>query len=148
MTKPIARRMFVTPFTISASAVQGIPVALDDAYLDKVRIIIPPGHSGLTALQIQLSGQPYWPKGADPFIRGDNEIIDYEWGDEIQENAISLLGFNADVFPHTWTLRWELTDLSTQASTATIDSPQLTIPAVTDLATIANLTSADLLTTG
>lgn len=140
MAALIAPRMFVTPLTVPAGGVGRITPVLDDVNLKTVRIVIPDGHAGLTALHILQGGVPIFPFGTDPFLRGNDEIIDYEWDSEITANGMAVEGFNGDVWPHTWIIRWILTDL-TPATPVVIASPQAgaapdpaTIAAVADLA--------------
>jgi hypothetical protein len=127
VTTPIAPRLFVQRFTVAAGQTATAPVVLDDARLKSVRIVIPDGHAGLTALQIKQGGAPLFPTGADPFIRGNNEDVDFEWDDEVTANGLSLLGTNNDIFGHTWILRFVITDLG-NTSPVVIASPQAGAP--------------------
>lgn len=142
MPARVAPRMFVTPFTVSAGLAGSVNVVLDDLWLKTVRIIIPDGHAGLTALQIQQGGVPVFPYGPDPYIRGNDEIVDFEWDNEITANGLSLAGFNTDIFDHSWIIRWTVTDLPAKGSPVVIASPQATPAAAADIAAVTGLSGA------
>ena len=108
-----------TPIAAPVSAA----VALTDENLDNVRVIIPAGHAALTGFAITWGGTQVVPYGTGTWITGDDEIIDYPWKDEVTAGGLVVTGYNLDIFPHTFYLRWTLTDRAA-ASPVIIASPQ------------------------
>lgn len=139
------KRLYETTFTVAAgtaiAAPQLLPVALEDAQLESVRIIIPDGHNGLTGLQIQWSGVQVVPFGQGTWITANGEVIDWDWADEITAGGLALAGYNTDVFAHSFYLRWTIADLAAQP-TATVVSAQAAGPVAADTSGVADLTSA------
>ena len=141
----MSNRLYTTNFTVPALTAIAAPfsqaVPLDDVQLDSVRIIIPPGHIALTGLAIFWSGTQIVPYGAGTWISGDDEIIDYPFDGEITEFGLSCVGYNTDIFPHSFKLRWLTTDLYTGGPVATSSQQLGTAQATTDQAAIASLTT-------
>lgn len=139
------KRLYETTFTVPAGTPAAAPlvspVVLEDAQLESVRIVIPPGHFGLTGLAVLWGGIQIVPFGQGTSIVANDEIIDYAWDDEITANGLALSGFNTDVFPHSFYLRWVITDLPATSSPVVIASPQAAAaPSPDDAAAIAALT--------
>lgn len=139
---PVAPRLFNTRFTVAANSTGFAAVTLDDLWLQNIRIVIPDGHAGLTGLQILQSGVVVFPFGDDPFIRGNNEVIDFEWDNEVTAAGLSVSGFNTDVWAHEWLIRWTITDMPAKGTPVTIVSPQAAAIAPADIADVLTLTGA------
>lgn len=139
------KRLYGTTFTVPAGTAIAAPVLaavpLEDNWLESVRIVIPDGHSGLTGLQVRWSGVQVVPYGQGTWITANNEIIDFPWADEITAGGLALAGYNTDVFPHSFWLRWTVADLPAK-STATVVSAQAAGPVGPDTSGVADLTSA------
>ncbi len=106
------KRVYEVQFTvpagtpIAAPAVQ--PVVLSDANLDTVRVLVPDGHSGLTGLRITWAGTQIMPYNVGTWLISNDEIFDWPADDEITANGLSLAGYNLDIYPHTFYLRFQI----------------------------------------
>lgn len=137
-------RLYGVTFTVAAgtaiAAPQLAPVALEDAQLVSVRIVIPDGHNGFTGLQVRWGGTQIIPFGTGTWITANSETMDVDWGGEITAGGIVLAGYNTDLFPHSFYLRFLITDLAA-APTATVVSAQAAGPAAVDSSGVAALDS-------
>jgi len=138
------KRLYETTFTVPALGNATLAVPLEDNNLDTVRIVVPAGHCGLTGLRILWGGMQVVPFGQGTFIVANDEVIDYAWDDQITADGLTLAGFNNDIFPHNFYLRWVISDLQSGGQPVTIVSPQLT--GAPDAATVQDV--ADLADTG
>jgi hypothetical protein len=137
------RRVYEAQFTVPAgtaiAAPVSQPVALEDANLDTVRVLVPDGHSGLTGLRITWGGTQILPINAGSWIISNDEIFDWPADEEVTASGLSLTGYNTDIYPHTFYLRFQIssradspvagvqsgqTDLAATAAT-TVDVSQL-----------------------
>jgi hypothetical protein len=120
-------RLYTTQFIIPAATPINVPFSqpqlLDDAQLDQVDITIPPGHAGLTGFRILWSTGQIIPYVTGTWVTGDDEEIHVKYGSEITQSGLVLVGYNTDVFTHSFLLRWHVSDL-TSASPVVIASPQ------------------------
>lgn len=139
-------RLYETAFTVPAGTPIAAPftqvVVLEDENLDTVRIVVPDGHAGLTGVAIQWSGVNIAPFGIGTWIVANAEVIDFPYDGEVAQNGLNLAGYNLDVFPHTFYLRWQISDLVT-STPVVIDSAQNQAAPTPDmLATVQNLAQA------
>lgn len=139
----ITNRVYTTALTVPAKTPIATPfvqaVTLDDLWLDKVEIIIPPGHVGLTGVAIQSNGVNVAPYVPGTWITGDNDRVSYAHNGEIQAARFSCAGYNLDRFPHVFRFRWYLAPLRPDTPVV-IESPQAgSVPAQTVPGTIARL---------
>lgn len=138
-------RLYETTFTVAAgtalAAPQLAPVALEDASLVSVRIVVPDGHNGFTGLQVRWGGTQIIPYGSGTWIVANDEIMDVAYEDEITATGLVLAGYNTDVFPHSFYLRWLIQDLAA-APAATVVSAQAAGPAAVDSSGVSALTAA------
>lgn len=138
-------RFYTTQFVIPANTAIAAPVSqaviLEDAQLDTLTIVIPDGHVGLTGIAITRGGVQTFPFIQGTWLTGNNDVVQYPYDGEITANGFVLSGYNTDIYPHSFYLRWEISDL-TAASPVQITSPQAgAAPAPADIASIAALTS-------
>jgi hypothetical protein len=122
------KQYIATAFTVPAGTTQAAPfvqaVALGDEYLESVRLIIPPGHSALTGLRITWSGTQIVPINTGAWHTGDNEIFDIALEENVTARGLSLAGYNLDIYPHSFTVRWVFRDPKA-VSPVMVSSPQL-----------------------
>jgi hypothetical protein len=93
---------------IAAPLVTAFP--LEDAQLEKITIIIPDGHSGLTGIRILWSGTQIVPFALNYYLTGNDRIIEVKLNSYITVNALSIETYNLDVFAHTFWLEALVTD--------------------------------------
>lgn len=108
------QRVIPVVFTVVAGTARATPssqsVDLTATRLDRVEVLIPSGHSGLTGVQLQYDGVTVLPWGVpDTWLIGDGETIDFASGLSMG-HAATLRGFNADVYDHSWYVRLVVTD--------------------------------------
>jgi hypothetical protein len=127
----VSTRMYPTVFTVPAGTAIAtpvkLPVVLEDNLLDNVDIVIPDGHAGLTGLAILWSGAPFFPFTENSYLIGNNEKVPFPYGGEIAANGFTLAGYNTDIYPHSFYLRWQISDLGA-ALPVSIESAQTTPP--------------------
>jgi hypothetical protein len=132
------KRVYESQFTVPAGTAIAAPVTqplvLEDAHLDTVRVLVPDGHSGLTGLRITWGGVQILPINPGTWIISNDEIFDWPADDEVTANGLSLAGYNTDIYPHTFYLRFQVTDRTANPA-AGIQSGQL------DLTTTAATTA-------
>jgi hypothetical protein len=108
------KRIYEAQFTVPAGTVIAAPVSqpvvLEDANLDTVRVIVPDGHSGLTGLRITWGGVQILPINPGTWVVSNNEIFDWPADEEVTANGLSLTGYNLDVYPHAFYLRFQISD--------------------------------------
>lgn len=108
------KRVYESQFTVPAGTAIATPasqaVVLEDANLDTVRVLVPDGHSGLTGLRITAGGTQILPINAGTWIISNDEIFDWPADDEVTANGLSLAGYNLDIYPHTFYLRFQVSD--------------------------------------
>lgn len=120
-------RLYTNVFTVPAGTAINAPFTsaqlLDDAILDQLDVTIPPGHSGLTGFRVLWSTGQIVPYVQGTWITGDDEEINIKYGAEITQSGLVLVGYNTDVFAHSFLLRWHVSDLN-PANPVIIESPQ------------------------
>lgn len=141
----MSNRIYTTTFTVPALTQIAAPfsqaIVLDDVVLDAVRIIIPSGHVALTGFAIVWAGTQIAPYGVGTWITGNDEIIDYPFDGEITEFGLSVRGYNLDVFPHSFFLRWLVSDRYSGGPVPTSSTQFGTASASSDQAAIGGLSS-------
>ena len=105
-------RLFEGDLTVPAGTPIAAPVSqavqLADAHLVKARILVPDGHSGLTGLRITWSGTQIFPYNTGTWFTSNDEILDWDFDYEITAGGLALAGYNTDVYPHTFYVRFYL----------------------------------------
>lgn len=106
-------RVYEGDLTVPAGTLQAAPVLavvpFPDGRIRKVTIVVPPGHAGLTGLQVRLAGTPIVPYGGAPWLVADHYTDSWEVDQDAAAGQLALAGFNTDVYPHTFYTRilWE-----------------------------------------
>jgi len=105
------------PFTVATPAGTAIlaPVTmqlpLEDALLEKITIIIPDGHVGLTGIRLQQAGQQIVPWGNFNYLVANNRVIEIPFNGEMTGTGLVALSYNLDVFDHNHYLEILIKDL-------------------------------------
>lgn len=139
----MSNRIYTTALTVPAKTPIATPfvqaVILDDEHLDKVEVLIPAGHVGLTGVAIISGGVFVAPYIQGTWITGDNEKVTYTHDQLITAAGFSAAGYNLDRFAHTFRFRWYVSTRQT-VSPVVIETPQAgSVPAQTVPGTIAQL---------
>jgi hypothetical protein len=101
-----------TPVSAPVSTTVPVPVGT----VVKVTIVIPPGHAGLTGLQVLLAGTPIIPYAGAAYLIGDNYQDSWEIGQDVNPGNLTLAGYNTDIFQHTFYTRFLWQDASAVAA--------------------------------
>lgn len=127
-------RVYEGDLTVPAGTAIAAPVTqavqLTEGHLAKARILIPPGHSGLTGLRITWSGTQIFPYNTGTWLTSDDEILDWDFDYDVTANGLALTGYNTDIFPHTFYVRFYIGPRAA-SPVAGIQSGQLDLAATT-----------------
>lgn len=93
------------------------PVGIQTAWLWRMEVRIPPGHSGVTGLALIDSGSfviPFSNPGR-AWIIGDNDLLSYPYNNELKRN-VQLATYNTStLYTHGWQVRLIYTPMSDYA---------------------------------
>lgn len=142
MTTRVYETTFLVPAgtPVAAPVTQAVP--LEDNILDVVTIIVPDGHAGLTGFHILWGGTQILPYNAPSWLIANNEKIEWPYASEVTAAGLSVAGYNTDIWPHTFYVRWQVSEIGRANSSIVIESPQAVPPAPADIAAILNLSGA------
>lgn len=103
--------------TAAASPVE-VATAFPPGLVEKVWVVIPAGHAGLTGIALAVAHEPVVPRQTRKapgeswrFIEGDNESIPFDLDNYPDSGAWSAWLFNTDAIVHRWQLRFEINEL-------------------------------------
>lgn len=65
-------------------------VVIEGDVIEKLRVRIPPGHLGLTGLQIWFGERQLVPENPRTWLSGDDEVIEFEWNLPLHSKAATL----------------------------------------------------------
>jgi hypothetical protein len=110
----MADRYYPVELTVPASTTPGNPtvlaVPLEDSTLVDIEVIVPAGHIALTGVRVLSSNQQILPWGNSSWIKANDYVRVFEYNDEIGAKAMSVNGYNVDVIPHTFYLKFHIRD--------------------------------------
>jgi hypothetical protein len=121
----------VVPAGTPAAAPSVFVFDLPDGILQRITLVVPAGHSGLTGVQLTLAGTPIVPYGVLPWIIADDYTDSWEIDQEVNGGQVRLQGYNLDVYPHTFYVRalWQPPPppppVSVQLGVSTTPAPDL-----------------------
>jgi hypothetical protein len=125
-----------TPASAPVSSV--VPVVL--GVLKRITLEVPPGHAGLTGWMLVIAGTPVIPYGGNRWLVADGYTDSWELDQVVNPGQVMVMGYNTDIYQHTFYARVLLEDLAPPPAIA-VTSTQLGQPPP-DLAAIAQLSSA------
>jgi hypothetical protein len=99
----------VVAFTPIAAPVV-VPLFFNEGRVDAIEIIVPPGPSGLVGFKVRHSAQVIIPYSGNAFIVTDDEKIHWPLENFPTGRAWDCVIYNLDIFPHTITFRFLVTD--------------------------------------
>ena len=97
--------------------------------VDRLKVFVPPGPSGLVGFQIAHSGQSIIPRNPARFIITDNEHVDMDLDNYPTGDAWSIRAYNIDVYDHVLYVTFHITEFGA------IESPVITPLVIEPLAT-------------
>lgn len=100
-----------TPGGTTAASPKVTTFSIGDWWLHEIQLRIPPGHAGLTGINVSDSGSFIlpWTETVD-WIIGDNDYVEFSVGDEVTTNLV-VTTYNTDFWPHTHYLRFKYTPM-------------------------------------
>lgn len=112
--RAIAAKITSPAGTAEASATT-TSLDLGRVHIERVEVVVPTGHAGLTGVQLRYAGEVIvpWASG-DDWIVSNGETIDFAVGFDVT-SALQLRAYNTDVFEHSFYLRVHVTDLDAGA---------------------------------
>ena len=97
--------------TAQAAAIE-TELSMRPGIVRAVRIIIPPGHAGLTGIALAQAHQVMIPASGSVFIQGDDRDPRFELENFLDADTWSALTYNTDAeFSHTWFLEFEVDEI-------------------------------------
>ncbi|KKN00281.1 hypothetical protein LCGC14_1139420 [marine sediment metagenome] len=111
----MARRTFrariSTPRSTAASAPQSTTVALARGTLERLWIVVPSGHAGLTGVALQDAEEHIFPWGPGSWLEGDEEVVEVRLDYELSGSSIVVRTYNEDdTYSHDHLLRFQILD--------------------------------------
>ena len=108
-SRTVNRQLRTLKVTTPAGTAQATPQTttfnVGNVILERLEIMIPPGHSGLTGIHVDHQGMPLVPFGLPPaFLIASRETIGVDVGFEVGA-ALSVVTYNTDTFDHSHYLR-------------------------------------------
>lgn len=112
------------------------PLVWAPGYVRAIHVTIPDGHAGLTGYAIGYAGQQVVPDETGTYIISNDEKITHEFAVTYIGQQWTLIGYNTDVYDHTFHLRAEIDETPTPAQPPVL--PALIEPDATPPAAISD----------
>jgi hypothetical protein len=112
--RTVQERTYATALTVPAATPEATPalttISVGDVVLQSVRVVIPTGHQFLTGVAVVYSRSAVVPFN-DPlaFLVGDGTDRTYPVNIQVTQ-PVQILGFNLDIYPHTFHLELAVVD--------------------------------------
>lgn len=111
-----ASRIEAFDVTIPAGTQKAAPVevvtSFNAAELIGAEIVIPNGHNFLTGLRLALAHSPVIPRTEGGWLVDNNAKLAYDLTGYGDTGAWSCFGYNLDIYPHTFHVRFLLLDFA------------------------------------
>lgn len=118
-----------------ATAPVEIPLAFASAVVEKISIVIPDGHAGLTGIALAVAHQPVVPFDTGTFFAGNDEVIPLLLDDYPDSGAWSAFLYNDDTQSHSWQVRFAVNEVAGVTPAETPVAPLALTPTGVDLGT-------------
>lgn len=111
----MARRQFPSRITTQANTTAASPletaISLPRGTLERITVVIPSGHAGLTGLALQYAGEHVWPWGPNTWLEGDDEVVESDIGFSLEGANLIVRTYNTDdTFDHDHLIRLVVLD--------------------------------------
>lgn len=110
MSDRIEQFEVTVPAGTAIASPQQTALSFQSARVDRLKVFVPPGPSGLVGFQIAHSGQPIIPRNPARFIVTDNEHVDMDLDNYPTGDAWSMFTYNIDVYDHVLYVTFHLTE--------------------------------------
>lgn len=98
--RPLEAVVVTTPAHTPASAPLDTSVRLRRGLLGRIRVRIPSGHVGITGLRLLYADQIVLPFSIDEWVRGNDDLLDFDLALEVGAQPVVIRTFNDDAFDH------------------------------------------------
>jgi hypothetical protein len=134
---PIAAPVSVTP-------------ALETNHLERIEVDVPDGHARLTGIRFLGGGTIIVPFSQNGWIVANNHYFAIPFDDDITAGDISVQAYNTDVFPHTFYIRFVLSNRALAAADTIVSAqvPGTVAPGADAAVAALAVTPDDLATAG
>jgi hypothetical protein len=128
---------------------------LEDNQLLEITIEVPDGHCGLTGVRIEQAQQQIVPFANNSYLISNNRVFRYPFADQITSTGLVIVGYNGDIYPHTFYCTALVTNLSepgenpeaevvapgSQTSSPDLLSDDLSVSSILDQSDLDNLST-------
>lgn len=112
----MASRVELFTVTVPAGTLQSAPLEtatpFDIGVVERIQVLVPPGHVGRTGFQLRHGGDGVFPREATKFIVADNERLDIDVQDGPDAGDWAFRAYNEGAFPHSWYVRFFVAEVS------------------------------------
>lgn len=116
----MAARIYEFSLTVPAGTAQAnplsAPIVAEDNTLVSIELEIPPGHNGLTGTRVMKGDVSLVPWSANTWITANDYVHSFPVGDYLPYKDISIQGYNAGTYPHTFYYRFIFQDFTPSTS--------------------------------
>jgi hypothetical protein len=125
------------------------PLTMREGQVDRIDLVIPAGHAGLTGIALFHSGNQVIPYKAGAFFRGDDQVRSWPVARYPIGAAWTVRTFNTDVYDHTHMITLLITDVPDAgplplAPAPVVVTPEATPEEVEEAAQLPELDDAEL----
>ena len=111
----MAERIELRDVTIPAGTTQATPLSVDVSFdpgvVTAVEIVIPDGVAGLSGIQLAQAHQHVIPYAGSAFLVSNDETVKWPLDGYLNTGNWQVIGYNTDVFDHTYHLRFLIDEL-------------------------------------
>lgn len=111
-----------TPKNTAIVAPVSTPWPMEDAHLDRITVIIPDGHAGLTGIRVLWAGTQIIPFSTNVYLTGNDRVVPIQFDDYITVTGLVIQTYNTDIFDHTFFLEAIISDLPLPAIQPSINA--------------------------
>lgn len=113
----MAQRIEIAKVTCPAGIAQAnaieVPIVFNVGIVRAVRVVIPPGHAGLTGIALAQAHQTVIPIKGTAWIIGDNRSPRFPLENYLDVTGWSAFVYNTDgAYQHSWNLEFELDEIA------------------------------------
>lgn len=116
----MAEREEVFAVTVAAGVARTAPVTTNLVFTDgipvAVELVIPDGVAGLAGARLSYAGVGILPRTKGAFFVGNDEVIQREVSGFPTGKSWQFVGFNTDIYPHTFEVRIQLNEFPVKAA--------------------------------
>ncbi len=120
-----ATRVEAFSVTVPASTPQATPqvtpLTMRESDVVHVEIDVPPGHNGLTGIQLRIAGGQVLPLTPGQFLVLNNRVFERNLTAQLNSGAWQAYTYNIDVYPHVFYVSFAVVDFGPGSSADTAE---------------------------